>query len=201
MSEQSLTTPQETPFLARRPPRMCSRARLGGAVVSTPLHSRAVLAAPIVTTERNHGVLNYRFGIFDNVPHTLSETAKVFKISRERVRQIVFREIRKLRHPSRGTRNTAIKPELFPNWSMTIRLYNALYNAGYREEMDVKRDVLSGKLHWHRSDLRNLGKKSYGELCILLKIEPFVSRRRPKEQTISTYIRTLERLGYRVTPP
>tara|TARA_R100000049_G_C1934606_1_gene78472 strand:+ start:1037 stop:1291 length:255 start_codon:yes stop_codon:yes gene_type:complete len=84
---------------------------------------------------------------------------------------------------------------------MTIRLYNALYNAGYREEMDVKRDVLSGKLHWHRSDLRNLGKKSYGELCILLKIEPFVSRRRPKEQTISTYIRTLERLGYRVTPP
>jgi len=40
------------------------------------------------TTERERLVLDLRFGITDNRPHTLAEVAKVLKVSRERVRQI-----------------------------------------------------------------------------------------------------------------
>lgn len=52
--------------------------------------------------EREAEVLRLRFGIGDGVPHTLEEVGKIFKVTRERVRQIEAKALRKLRHPARA---------------------------------------------------------------------------------------------------
>lgn len=51
---------------------------------------------------REEKVLRYRFGIGDGIPRTLDEVGMVFNVTRERVRQIEAKAIRKLRHPSRS---------------------------------------------------------------------------------------------------
>ena len=48
--------------------------------------------------KRESKVIQLRFGLKDSSPHTLAETGKLFKISRERVRQIELKALRKLRH-------------------------------------------------------------------------------------------------------
>jgi RNA polymerase primary sigma factor len=53
-------------------------------------------------TEREKKVLELRFGINDGYPRTLEEVGKVFKVTRERVRQIEAKALRKLRHPTRS---------------------------------------------------------------------------------------------------
>ncbi len=55
-------------------------------------------------TEREKKVLKYRFGIGDGCPRTLEEVGAVFKVTRERVRQIEAKALRKLRHPTRSRR-------------------------------------------------------------------------------------------------
>ena len=45
-----------------------------------------------------------RFGIYDGRTHTLEEVGKTFGVTRERIRQIENKAIRKLRHPSRAKR-------------------------------------------------------------------------------------------------
>ena len=47
--------------------------------------------------KREQEILNMRFGLKDDVPHTLEEVADKFKITRERVRQIEETALRKLR--------------------------------------------------------------------------------------------------------
>ncbi len=44
-----------------------------------------------------------RFGIDMNTDHTLEEVGKQFDVTRERIRQIEAKALRKLRHPSRAT--------------------------------------------------------------------------------------------------
>jgi RNA polymerase sigma factor (sigma-70 family) len=52
-------------------------------------------------TDHERGVLILRFGIKDGYSHTLDEVAQRFQITRERVRQIEAKALRKLRHPTR----------------------------------------------------------------------------------------------------
>ena len=53
-------------------------------------------------TEREADVLRMRFGMYDGRTHTLEEVGQNFKVTRERIRQIENKAIRKLRHPSRA---------------------------------------------------------------------------------------------------
>ncbi len=53
-------------------------------------------------TEREGRIVKLRFGIDSRYPRTLEEVGKIFKVTRERVRQIEAKAIRKLRHPSRS---------------------------------------------------------------------------------------------------
>ena len=53
-------------------------------------------------TEREAKVLRMRFGIDMNTAHTLEEVGKQFDVTRERIRQIEAKALRKLRHPSRS---------------------------------------------------------------------------------------------------
>jgi RNA polymerase primary sigma factor len=78
----------------------------------------AVIAASLKTqaegvlrtlTPREAEVLRRRFGIGDGTEHTLEEVGKAFNVTRERIRQIESKALRKLRHP---TRAKLLKPYL-----------------------------------------------------------------------------------------
>jgi len=55
-------------------------------------------------TEREKKILKMRFGVGDGNPRTLEEVGKKFDVTRERIRQIEAKAIRKLRHPKRSRR-------------------------------------------------------------------------------------------------
>ncbi len=71
------------------------------AVISTNLSetTRKVLAS---LTPREEKVLRMRFGIGEKYDHTLEEVGQDFDVTRERIRQIEAKALRKLRHPSRA---------------------------------------------------------------------------------------------------
>ncbi|MBN2838770.1 MAG: RNA polymerase sigma factor RpoD [Fusobacteriaceae bacterium] len=56
----------------------------------------------LTLTEREEMVLRYRFGLVDGKPRTLEEVGIIFGVTRERIRQIEAKALRKLRHPSRA---------------------------------------------------------------------------------------------------
>jgi len=72
----------------------------GDAVVQASLkgHVREVLES---LTPREEKVLKMRFGIDERTDHTLEEVGQNFSVTRERIRQIEAKALRKLRHPSR----------------------------------------------------------------------------------------------------
>jgi len=55
----------------------------------------------ITLTDRERQVLDYRFGLSDGYSRTLEEVGKRFNVTRERIRQIEAKALRKLRHPTR----------------------------------------------------------------------------------------------------
>ena len=62
-------------------------------------HTQTVLQS---LTPREEQVLKLRFGIGDGTEHTLEEVGRTFNVTRERIRQIEYKALRKLRHPSRS---------------------------------------------------------------------------------------------------
>jgi RNA polymerase primary sigma factor len=53
-------------------------------------------------SSRERSVLEMRFGLNSGRPHTLEEVGKAFDVTRERIRQIESKALRKLRHPGRS---------------------------------------------------------------------------------------------------
>jgi RNA polymerase primary sigma factor len=53
-------------------------------------------------TPREEKIIKMRFGMEDGSQHTLEEVGQVFALTRERIRQIEAKALRKLRHPSRS---------------------------------------------------------------------------------------------------
>ena len=62
-----------------------------------------------ILTEREQMILKLRFGFDDGRPRTLEEVGKVYSVTRERIRQIEEKALRKLRHPARKTKLEAFR--------------------------------------------------------------------------------------------
>ena len=62
----------------------------------------AIKNALAVLSERERQVLELRFGLVDGKEHTLEEVGQYFNVTRERIRQIESKALRKLRHPTRS---------------------------------------------------------------------------------------------------
>lgn len=71
------------------------------AATFTMLHEQLMEVLDTLT-DREQKVLRLRFGLDDGRPRTLEEVGKEFKVTRERIRQIEAKALRKLRHPSRS---------------------------------------------------------------------------------------------------
>ena len=61
-----------------------------------------VQSALTALSERERQVLELRFGLLDGKDHTLEEVSRYFNVTRERIRQIEAKALRKLRHPTRS---------------------------------------------------------------------------------------------------
>ena len=69
---------------------------------SRQLLKEQIQAALGVLSPREREVLEQRYGLVDGKAHTLEEVGRQFRVTRERIRQIEARALRKLRHPSRS---------------------------------------------------------------------------------------------------
>jgi RNA polymerase primary sigma factor len=69
---------------------------------SRQLLKEQIRSALGVLSEREREVLQMRFGLLDGQDHTLEEVGKHFGVTRERIRQIEAKALRKLRHPTRS---------------------------------------------------------------------------------------------------
>ena len=70
---------------------------------ATDLLQEQIRASLSILTERERQVLELRFGLVDGKSHTLEEVSQYFDVTRERIRQIEAKALRKLRHPSRSS--------------------------------------------------------------------------------------------------
>ena len=68
----------------------------------SPLLHEQLMEVLDTLTDREQKVLRLRFGLDDGRPRTLEEVGRQFNVTRERIRQIEAKALRKLRHPSRS---------------------------------------------------------------------------------------------------
>lgn len=130
---------------------------------------------------REERMLKLRFGLDDNQPRTLKAIGDEFSLSTERVRQIISKGSRKLRHPNKRNKVLGIPPvgkvslidankdTPIEALGLSIRSYNCLKRAGI--------NTLGQILAMNEDDYRqvkNLGNKSTKE--ILEKVEPYVAK-------------------------
>ena len=121
-------------------------------------------------TERENTVLKLRFGFVDGTPKLLEEVGKEFCVTRERIRQIEAKALRKLRHPSRHIVPAPARPVVstvstinkdatsIDEIGFTVRTYNCLVRSGCTTVEDF--------LKLSEEDLirtRNLGRKGFEE--------------------------------------
>jgi len=71
-------------------------------VASRQLLKEQIVEVLNTLTPREQRVLQLRFGLEDGRSRTLEEVGKEFNVTRERIRQIEAKALRKLRHPSRS---------------------------------------------------------------------------------------------------
>ncbi|MBR6737150.1 MAG: RNA polymerase sigma factor RpoD [Clostridia bacterium] len=71
-------------------------------VVASQMLKKQLISTLDTLTPREEKVLRLRYGIDDGKPRTLEEVGKEFNVTRERIRQIEAKALRKLRHPSRS---------------------------------------------------------------------------------------------------
>lgn len=88
-------------------------------------------------TEREQDVLNMRYGFYDGKMHSYDEIGAVFGVTRERIRQIENKAIRKMRHPSRAKHIRAY---------YTDEDYSTGYGSSYKNELS--NDKIYGKLRY-----------------------------------------------------
>ena len=82
-------------------------------------------------TPREERVLRMRFGIGMNTDHTLEEVGQQFSVTRERIRQIEAKALRKLKHPSRVTEASQLLGQLTPDTSdFVIARHSGLASPG-----------------------------------------------------------------------
>jgi RNA polymerase primary sigma factor len=83
------------------------------ALLSTVVRTEAVIDVNLkekiahvlhTLTSREEKIMKMRFGLEDGSEHTLDEIGQLFAVTRERIRQIEAKALRKLRHPSRANR-------------------------------------------------------------------------------------------------
>lgn len=76
----------------------------GQAASSNPTEDQKNLIHDIINTltPREQEIIQLRFGLDDGITHTLEQIGKKFEVTRERIRQIEDKALRKLRHPSRS---------------------------------------------------------------------------------------------------
>ena len=93
-------------------------------------------------TPREAEIISMRFGIGDGRERTLEEVGRKFSVTRERIRQIEAKALRKLRHPSRSTR---LETFLSPTHELRVLKERQKAKAARRAEMEQsKKECLSG---------------------------------------------------------
>jgi len=110
---QALLKTAQSPVSLETPIGMDQNAHLGDLIEDKEAASPADAAGYTLLQERigkvlgtlkdrEAAILRMRFGLDNGRPHTLEEVGNVYKVTRERVRQIEAKALRKLRHPSRS---------------------------------------------------------------------------------------------------
>jgi RNA polymerase primary sigma factor len=97
------------------------RNRLRSVVVDSPIGTAGgemlkdrVVEVLKTLTYREREIIKLRYGIGDGYTYTLEEVGKIFKVTRERVRQVEAKAIRKLQHPVRARKLEGFLENLAP---------------------------------------------------------------------------------------
>ena len=91
-------------------------------------------------TEREQQVLRLRFGLDDGRPRTLEEVGRVFHVTRERIRQIEAKALRKLRHPSRSKKLKELQRQMRLSKRLETIVKQAALVCGGEAAADVGTD-------------------------------------------------------------